>query len=50
MGQGKGYQYSHDYPDAESGQPYMERPEQFYFPKSAGLEARVKEWLEKRRG
>jgi putative ATPase len=50
MGQGKGYQYSHDYPEARSGHAYMEQPEQFYFPKSSGLEARVKEWLEKRRG
>lgn len=46
LGQGKGYQYSHDFPEAISGQDYMERPEQFYFPKEAGLEIRIKERLE----
>jgi putative ATPase len=50
LGHGRDYQYSHDFPDAHSGQAYMEHPERFYEPKDAGLEARIKEWLEKRRG
>lgn len=49
LGHGKDYQYSHDYPEANSGQAYMEHPETFYIPKDAGLESRIKEWLEKRR-
>ena len=46
LGQGKGYLYSHDFPEAISGQEYMESPEQFYVPGEAGLEARIKERLE----
>lgn len=46
LGQGKGYQYSHDYPEGISGQEYMEDPEIFYNPKEAGLEIRIKERLE----
>jgi putative ATPase len=46
LGQGKGYQYSHDFPEGISGQDYMERPEVFYQPKEAGLEIRIKERLE----
>jgi putative ATPase len=49
LGHGKDYQYSHDFPDANSGQTYMERPEIFYEPKAAGLEGRIKEWLSLRR-
>jgi putative ATPase len=49
LGQGKDYKYSHDFPDADSGQTYMEQPERFYEPKEAGLEARIKEWLSLRR-
>jgi putative ATPase len=48
LGHGKDYKYSHDFPDANSGQQYMETPEQFYFPKDAGLEARIKERMTKR--
>jgi putative ATPase len=48
LGHGKDYKYSHDYPDAISGQQYMEHPETFYTPKSAGLEARIKEWMSRR--
>ena len=47
LGQGKGYQYSHEYPEAISGQDYMEKPEVFYHPKEAGLEIRIKERLER---
>jgi putative ATPase len=49
IGQGEGYLYSHDFPDANSGQAYMERPERFYEPGSAGAEARIREWLLSRR-
>jgi putative ATPase len=46
LGQGKGYRYSHDFPEAISGQDFMENPEVFYEPKEAGLEIRIKERLE----
>jgi putative ATPase len=49
LGHGKDYKYSHDFPEADSGQTYMERPEIFYEPKAAGLEGRIKEWLSLRR-
>lgn len=49
IGQGEGYLYSHDFPDANSGQAYMESPETFYEPGTAGAEARVRDWLDKRR-
>jgi putative ATPase len=49
IGQGEGYRYSHDYPNADSGQAYMEHPERFYEPGTAGAEARVREWLLKKR-
>jgi putative ATPase len=47
LGQGEGYLYSHDFPEAISGQDYMEDPEVFYHPKEAGLETRIKERLER---
>lgn len=47
LGQGKGYLYSHDFPEAISGQDYMEHPEVFYHPKEAGLEVRIKERLDR---
>jgi putative ATPase len=46
-GHSKDYKYSHEYPDAISGQDYMVEPKQFYFPKEAGSEAAVKERLER---
>lgn len=46
LGQGEGYQYSHDFPDGISGQQYMENPEVFYHPKESGLEAKTRERLE----
>jgi putative ATPase len=46
LGQGEGYQYSHDFPEGISGQAFMETTEQFYFPKEAGVETRIKERLE----
>jgi putative ATPase len=47
LGQGKGYLYSHDFPEAISGQEYLENPEVFYHPKEAGLETRIKERLDR---
>lgn len=47
LGHGKDYLYTHDHPDVK--QAFMEHPETFYEPREAGLEARVKEWLERRR-
>jgi putative ATPase len=50
MGQGKGYGYSHDFPEAVSGQDYLERPVRLYRPKSAGAESAIAERLERWRG
>jgi putative ATPase len=47
MGQGKGYRYSHDYPEAVSGQAYLEHPLRLYLPKSAGAESAIAERLER---
>jgi putative ATPase len=46
MGQGEGYQYSHDFPEAISGQEYLEKPKNYYKPGSNGAEARIQERLE----
>lgn len=45
MGQGKGYLYSHDFPEAISGQDFMEKPMQFYSPKDSGREKFILERL-----
>jgi putative ATPase len=45
-GNGKEYQYSHDFPEAISGQEYMLTPAQFYQPSENGAEARIVERLE----
>jgi len=45
MGQGKGYEYSHDHPENISGQDYLEQPLAIYTPKTAGWEAKVAERL-----
>ncbi len=45
FGHGKAYRYSHDYPEAISGEDYMERPRGFYEPGSHGAEAAVAERL-----
>ena len=47
MGQGKGYLYSHDFPEAVSGQEFMEHPLKLYLPKPSGAEAAVAERLER---
>ena len=44
-GHGKGYRYSHDYPENISGQDYLEKPLSLYTPKNAGLETRIVERL-----
>jgi len=45
IGQGQGYLYAHDFPDAISGQAYLEKPLRLYTPKTAGAEAAVAERL-----
>jgi putative ATPase len=45
MGHGKGYLYSHDYPENISGQAYLEKPLTLYTPKTAGWEAKIAERL-----
>jgi putative ATPase len=45
MGMGKGYLYSHEFPEAISGQDYLEKPLKLYAPKAVGFEARVAERL-----
>lgn len=46
-GHGKGYRYSHDYPEAISGQDYLTKPLTLYTPVPSGFEARVAERLER---
>ena len=45
LGQGAGYDYSHDFPENISGQDYLERPVTLYTPKAAGWEAKIAERL-----
>ncbi|TVR52722.1 MAG: replication-associated recombination protein A [Puniceicoccaceae bacterium] len=45
LGHGEGYRYSHDFPEAISGQDYLELPLQFYHPGTAGAEAALAERL-----
>ena len=42
---GKGYRYSHDYPENISGQDFLEKPLALYTPKTAGWEAKIAERL-----
>ncbi|MEJ6602788.1 MAG: replication-associated recombination protein A [Verrucomicrobiia bacterium] len=44
-GHGKGYNYSHSFPEGISGQNYLEEPLKLYEPSSHGLEARVADRL-----
>jgi putative ATPase len=44
-GHGKGYRYSHDYPENISGQDYLEKPLALYTPKTLGPEAKIAERL-----
>jgi putative ATPase len=45
VGHGKGYLYSHDFPENISGQAYLEKPVTLYTPKTAGWEAKIAERL-----
>jgi putative ATPase len=45
MGQGVGYLYSHKFPEAVSGQDYMENPKQFYAASESGREKFILERL-----
>lgn len=45
MGHGKGYLYSHDFPENISGQDYLEQTLTLYTPKSVGAEVRIAERL-----
>ena len=45
MGQGKGYKYSHDFPENISGDDYLEKPLTLYTPKNAGWEAKIADRL-----
>ena len=52
LGYGVGYKYAHDYPGNIVDQQYL--PDEmkgtiYYEPSSNGYEARIKEWLDKRR-
>ncbi len=44
-GHGKGYRYSHDYPENISGQDYLQTPLALYTPKTAGWEAKIADRL-----
>ena len=45
IGQGKGYDYSHDFPENISGQDYLEKPVTLYTPKAVGWEAKIADRL-----
>jgi putative ATPase len=45
MGHGEGYLYSHEFPEAISGQEFLEKPLALYAPKPAGTEAAIAERL-----
>jgi putative ATPase len=42
---GKGYRYSHDYPENISGQDYLEQPIALYSPKAVGWEVKIADRL-----
>jgi putative ATPase len=50
MEQGRGYAYSHGFPEAISGQDFLEKPVRLYSPKSVGAESAIAERLERWRG
>lgn len=45
IGQGKGYKYSHDYPENISGDDYLENPLTLYTPKPVAWEAKIADRL-----
>jgi putative ATPase len=50
MGHGKGYEYSHEFPEAISGQAFLETPLRLYVPRTSGAEAAIAERLARWRG
>ena len=49
-GHGKGYLYAHDFPEAISGQDYLEKPLALFTPKAVGFEAKIAERLARWQG
>ncbi len=49
-GHGKGYLYSHDFPENVSGQNYLEKPLSLYTPKTAGWETKIADRLARWQG
>lgn len=53
LGYGQGYKYAHDYPgnivDDMEYMPEVMRSTIYYYPTSNGYEAKIKEWIERRR-
>ena len=45
IGQGQGYDYSHDFPENITGQDFLEKPLTLYTPKSAGWETKIADRL-----
>jgi putative ATPase len=45
LGHGKGYNYSHDFPENISGQNYLEKPLALYTPKPVGWETKIADRL-----
>jgi putative ATPase len=45
IGQGQGYEYSHDFPENISGQDYLQKPLILYTPKTAGWESKIADRL-----
>ncbi len=45
IGQGKSYDYSHDFPENISGQDYLEKPLAIYTPKAVGWETKIADRL-----
>jgi putative ATPase len=44
-GHGKGYRYSHEFPENISGQDYLQKPLKLYTPKTTGWEAKIADRL-----
>jgi len=49
-GHGKGYLYSHDFPENISGQNYLEKPLKLYTAKAVGSEVKIAERLARWQG
>ncbi len=47
LGHGRGYAYSHEFPEAISGQDYLEHPLSLYTPKATGAEAEIARRLDR---